>query len=153
MSWSVVTFDKNTQPWLKEKIQEYIKRVSIWQPLDFHLLKPQISSSIEQNQKKDFSALNTHKLLMTRPRVVLDLYGKECTSEQLALKVNRWQTLHPHLNFIIGPSYGLSPLWGEGAIEVLSLTKMTLTHEIAQLLFFEQLYRAFCILHRHPYHS
>jgi 23S rRNA (pseudouridine1915-N3)-methyltransferase len=54
--------------------------------------------------------------------------------------------------FAIGGSDGFSEEARHHAGFTLSLGKMTLPHELARVVLVEQLYRAFTILKRHPYH-
>ncbi len=56
------------------------------------------------------------------------------------------------LVFAIGGSDGFSDEARRQAAFTLSLGKMTLPHELARVVLVEQLYRAFTILKRHPYH-
>ncbi len=57
------------------------------------------------------------------------------------------------LLFAIGGAYGLDPAVKERANLLLSLSALTLTHQMAQLLLLEQLYRGFTILRNEPYHN
>lgn len=86
--------------------------------------------------------------------VALDGHGKQRSSEELA------ELLHQHMQrgtqelvFAIGPADG----WSEAALAraqvKLSLGKMTLPHELARVVTAEQIYRAWTILHNHPYHG
>jgi 23S rRNA (pseudouridine1915-N3)-methyltransferase len=59
----------------------------------------------------------------------------------------------PELTFIIGGAYGLSPAVLRRADLELSLSAMTLPHELARLLLTEQIYRAGTILRGEPYHK
>ena len=56
------------------------------------------------------------------------------------------------LVFVVGGPYGFSPAVYERGDEMVSLSQMTLSHQMIRLLFAEQLYRAFTILHHEPYH-
>ena len=56
------------------------------------------------------------------------------------------------LCFVIGGPYGFSKAVYQRANELLSLSRMTFSHQIVRVLFAEQLYRAFTILHNEPYH-
>ncbi|MEE9615102.1 MAG: 23S rRNA (pseudouridine(1915)-N(3))-methyltransferase RlmH [Thermodesulfobacteriota bacterium] len=53
--------------------------------------------------------------------------------------------------FIVGGAYGLHPTVVEGADANLSLSAMTMPHELARLVLFEQVYRAFTIMKGEPY--
>ena len=57
------------------------------------------------------------------------------------------------LLFVIGGAYGLSPAVKERANQLLSLSALTLTHQMARLFLLEQLYRSFTILRNEPYHN
>jgi 23S rRNA (pseudouridine1915-N3)-methyltransferase len=54
--------------------------------------------------------------------------------------------------FVIGGAYGFSKSVYSRANEMLSLSKMTFSHQIIRLIFLEQLYRAFTIIKGEPYH-
>ncbi len=85
--------------------------------------------------------------------ICLDEKGKNLSSEEFARKMTQWREcigLFPC--FVIGGAHGLSPEVLERADFILSLGRMTFPHEMARILFLEQLYRAQCILHNHPYH-
>ena len=56
------------------------------------------------------------------------------------------------LVFVIGGSYGFSPAVYGRADARLSLSDMTMSHQLVRLVFLEQLYRAFTILKGEPYH-
>ena len=55
--------------------------------------------------------------------------------------------------FVIGGPEGLSPAVKSAATQLLSLSPLTFTHEIARMLLLEQLYRACSILHNRRYHK
>jgi 23S rRNA (pseudouridine1915-N3)-methyltransferase len=58
-----------------------------------------------------------------------------------------------NLTFVIGGAYGLSPEVFGRADRLISLSGLTLPHEVARLLLAEQLYRAGTILRNEPYHK
>ena len=90
----------------------------------------------------------------TRGRLVLlDGRGRELSSDQLAEFIRRHQDENRRpLVFAVGPADGFTAAVVGQADLLLSLGKMTIAHELARVLLVEQLYRAFTILHRHPYH-
>jgi 23S rRNA (pseudouridine1915-N3)-methyltransferase len=85
--------------------------------------------------------------------VLLDGRGRELDSNQLAEFIRRHQDENRGpLVFAVGPADGFrAGIVGQADL-LLSLSKMTIAHELARVLLVEQLYRAFTILHRHPYH-
>ncbi len=88
--------------------------------------------------------------------VALDRRGRARSSEELAAWLSRLRRDWPHpVVFAIGSDLGLAPELLEGARERLSLGPLTLPHELARLVLYEQLYRALCIeagikYHRQP---
>ena len=54
--------------------------------------------------------------------------------------------------FVVGGPYGFSPGVYQRADSLLSLSKMTFSHQMIRLLFAEQLYRAMSIIKGEPYH-
>ncbi len=85
---------------------------------------------------------------------LMDEQGKQFSSKELAKKLEEtiiYQQKNPV--FIIGGPYGHGPLLKEKADLILSLSKMTLPHELAQVVLLEQIYRALTIINGHPYHN
>lgn len=84
--------------------------------------------------------------------VLLDEKGKQPTSEELAGKVAAWQADGRDLCFVIGGPDGVSAHCRARAGFVWSLSKLTLPHGLARVIFAEQMYRSWSLLSGHPYH-
>jgi 23S rRNA (pseudouridine1915-N3)-methyltransferase len=85
--------------------------------------------------------------------IALDQGGKHLSSEKLAALMNDHMVRGiPEWVFLIGGPYGLSDELRKRADMVLSLSAMTLTHQMARLLLLEQLYRSCTIIRNEPYH-
>jgi len=78
--------------------------------------------------------------------------GREFTSEEFAAWLTRREQEARPLAFLLGGHLGLDPETLAAAPEHLSLSRLTLTHELARLVLLEQLYRAMTIKTGHPYH-
>ena len=84
--------------------------------------------------------------------VLLDEDGAEWTSQQLAAQVRNWESSGiKEVAFVVGGPNGFSDAVKSKADKRWSLSKLTLTHELARVLLFEQLYRAYTIIHGLPY--
>jgi 23S rRNA (pseudouridine1915-N3)-methyltransferase len=84
--------------------------------------------------------------------VLLDPEGAEWTSQQLAAQVQSWEGNGiKEVAFVVGGPNGFAPDFVSRADKRWSLSRLTLTHEMARVLLFEQLYRAFTIVHGLPY--
>ena len=84
--------------------------------------------------------------------VLLDERGRQLDSKDLAGKLSDWQTDGRDLCFVIGGPDGLSEACKQRADFSWSLSKLTLPHGLARVLFAEQLYRAWSLQTGHPYH-
>jgi 23S rRNA (pseudouridine1915-N3)-methyltransferase len=84
---------------------------------------------------------------------IADLGGKILDTEQFAERIrNARDSGLRHLLLAIGPADGWSAEARAAAELRLSLSAMTMPHELARLLLAEQIYRAATILQGHPYH-
>ena len=103
-------------------------------------------SDIEQEGGRIVQAL-----LKEQSRIIaLSEEGREYSSQQFARGI---VSAGEKLTFVIGGPFGLSEAVKARCGELLSLSRMTLTHEMARLLLHEQIYRAFSILHNRKYHK
>ena len=84
--------------------------------------------------------------------VLLDADGVEWTSQQLAAQVQGWEGSGiKEVAFVIGGPNGVADDFKARVDRRWSLSRLTLTHEMARVLLFEQLYRAYTIIHGLPY--
>jgi 23S rRNA (pseudouridine1915-N3)-methyltransferase len=87
----------------------------------------------------------------TATKVLLDPAGKAIDSPQFAKLVSKAEQDARDLVFLIGGASGLPAAWrGNGGL-LLSLSAMTMPHELARVVLAEQIYRAFTLLRGHPY--
>ncbi len=85
--------------------------------------------------------------------VALDREGSAWSSEQLAGRLDRWRLAARPVTLLIGGSHGLEQGLLASCDERWSLGPLTLPHELARVVVYEQLYRAWTILHHEPYHK
>lgn len=134
---------------------DYLKRLGRFLPvevIELPDLKARKSLSIEEQKKREgqliLEALGSHDLA-----VLLDERGKTFTSMEYAdWMAHKLQVVPRHLCLIIGGPYGFSEEVYQHCPQRLSLSKMTFSHQMVRLFLIEQTYRAFTILHGHPYH-
>jgi len=81
--------------------------------------------------------------------IILDPLGKEFTTDKFANILLE----NSKINFFIGGAYGFSRDFLKKGDVVLSLSKLTMSHKIARVVLFEQIYRALTINANHPYHK
>ena len=84
--------------------------------------------------------------------VALDVRGRTISTEELASKLDKWRGQGGDVCFLIGGADGLDGACLDRADECLSLSALTFPHQLVRVLLAEQLYRAWTVLHGHPYH-
>ncbi len=136
-------------------IGDYAARVGHYCPFDIVTI-PELKNTkalSQEMQKRMEGELLLKQLQDSDHVVLLDEHGKELRSVELAEWVGRkQQTVGKRLVFVIGGPYGFSPEIYKRADEKLSLSKMTLSHQMVRMVFVEQLYRAFTIIRGEQYH-
>ena len=86
--------------------------------------------------------------------VVLDSRGKQFSSEQFSQKIDQWEMQgKKQICYLIGGPDGHAPAVIAAADLLISLSKMTFTHDMARMLLVEQLYRAHTIKAGEQYHK
>jgi 23S rRNA (pseudouridine1915-N3)-methyltransferase len=140
----VVWIGKTRNPTFQALTDEYIQRLRRYAEIESTALKDE-SSVLELCQR---SARPVRFAL-----VLVDSRGSEFSSEQFAHWLQEYRDRNSlPLLFALGPADGFSQEARQAATMVMSLSKMTLAHELARVVLVEQLYRAFTILAGHPYH-
>jgi 23S rRNA (pseudouridine1915-N3)-methyltransferase len=140
--------------WVNEAVAEYSKRFPPEIKLD---LKPvQLAPRGRDNaagRARAVEAEAIRKAIPPRDRIVaLEVTGRSWSTEQLAARLAEWQMSADNYSLVIGGPDGLdSGLLGEAEISW-SLSPLTLPHPLVRVLLVEQLYRAWTINARHPYH-
>ena len=114
-------------------------------------------SGFEVIEVKDGSTTDECSRMLSRLKegdllVACDERGKEMTSEGLARFLQSHATGRGRLVFAVGGAWGLTDEFRARAEFLLSLSEMTLPHELARLVVTEQLYRALTILRGMSYH-
>ncbi len=138
--WVGKTKDKNWRA-LQE---EYFARLS-------HFVRCEIVE-IKDSGKETESKLILDKLNQSTFVCLLDVKGRSISSHDLAANIENWQNRGlKEVTFIIGGAEGIASEVVERADNSLSLSFLTLTHEMARVVMLEQLYRAFTIIKGFPY--
>ncbi|HSE33090.1 MAG TPA: 23S rRNA (pseudouridine(1915)-N(3))-methyltransferase RlmH [Pyrinomonadaceae bacterium] len=135
---------------LKALIDDYSDRLS-------HFVRCEIVE-LREGSRNDPAGIDKESARISdalRPgavKVVLDPAGVEWTSHELANQVRQWEGDGiKEVAFIVGGPRGLSEELSSRADKRWSLSRLTFTHEMARVLLFEQLYRAYTIVHNLPY--
>lgn len=84
--------------------------------------------------------------------VVLDEAGHVVDTSELARRLANWQQSGRDVTLVIGGAAGLDDTVRKRADWIWSLSPLTFPHMLVRVLVAEQIYRAWSVLHNHPYH-
>lgn len=142
-----------TRHWLAAQ-DDYLKRLRHYTTVDLIEVKDVVGRGIPDEQAMTREG---EQLLAAAGRanrtIVLDPTGRQLTSPELAAALQAWLEQAGEVAVLIGGPLGFAPDVRAAAHESLSLSPLTFTHELARVIWLEQLYRAFTILHGEPYHK
>ncbi|MES3039239.1 MAG: 23S rRNA (pseudouridine(1915)-N(3))-methyltransferase RlmH [Bdellovibrionota bacterium] len=143
------------QAWLEDFIQEYQKKIKPYCEYEKKSIKPGNKGREEASLRKKEEAKSFLNEIKSDDYVIaLDEKGSSFTSVEFASKLQKIKDQSPkRIVFVMGGPYGLSEEILERAQMKVSLSKMTMNHLVVQVFFLEQLYRAFTIMNRIPYHN
>lgn len=141
--------------WVDTAVHEYAKRLQdsiTVQLIEIPLMRRSKSGDMVRIQEKEASLMEA--AIPSQARLIaLDMSGIAFNSEGLASKLAQFQQTTPQVCLLIGGPEGLSPSLLSRCQEHWSLSKLTLPHPIVRIVLLEALYRAWSILHHHPYHK
>lgn len=138
--------------WVKAATTQYLQRLPSGWRTTVELLPPARKQGAATLRQDDEWQRLARRLPAHCQLIVLDERGAAWHSRQLAKRLAAWQAQGDDVVFVIGGPDGVSDACRARADHVLSLSAMTLPHELARVVLVEQLYRAHSINERHPYH-
>lgn len=159
MNITIITVGKLKEKYLKQGIEEYLKRLSAYAKIDMIELAdekaPETLSDIEMEQIKEKEGQRILSKIHPDAHVIaLAIEGKLKSSEELAETIDKLAIYGTSkICFIIGGSLGLSKSVMKRADEALSFSRMTFPHQLMRLILVEQVYRAYRINRGEPYHK
>jgi len=151
---TIVCVGHRMPAWIQEGFNEYAKRMPPEARIDVVELKPEERGAGRSTDKA--KAAEGERILEAIPEgaavIALDERGKAVTTQGLSVMLAGWMRDGSHPVFVIGGADGLSDDVKKRADKLVSLSALTLPHALVRVLLAEQLYRAWSILARHPYH-
>ena len=153
----LVAVGKIKESFHREEINELTKRLSRYAKVniievDEAKLRDESEASINLTLKKEGENI-LRQIKDDEFLFLLDLHGKEISSEEFASKVDTLVSRGKSLVFAIGGSYGLSDEVRERSNFRLKISPMTFTHQMTRVIILEQIYRAFKINNKETYHK
>ncbi|WP_304516626.1 23S rRNA (pseudouridine(1915)-N(3))-methyltransferase RlmH [Cecembia rubra] len=155
MQIKLLAVGKTDQASIQQLVEEYVKRLGFYVKFDLEIL-PDIKNSkslSESVQKEKEGEMILKKVQISDELILLDEIGKQFSSVEFSqLLQKKMNSGLRQLIFVIGGPYGFSDAVYQRANGMLSLSKMTFSHQMVRIFFIEQLYRAYTILRNEPYH-
>jgi 23S rRNA (pseudouridine1915-N3)-methyltransferase len=154
MKLLIVSVGHKMPDWITAGFNEYAKRMPREAKIELLEIKPEPRTTgkttaqiMEAEAQRIFAALPQSCL-----RIALDEHGAQPTTRQLAAQMQEWMREGRDVAFIIGGADGLHDSVKRTAQQMLALSALTLPHAMVRVLLAEQLYRAYSLMHNHPYH-
>lgn len=159
MKITLITVGKIKEKYLKDAVNEYVKRLSRYCKLEIVEVAdektPDNASDVICDAIRSKEAERILKYVRDDAYVItLEIKGKQITSEELAEKIDRLGVQGTsHIIFIIGGSIGLGEEVLKKSDFALSFSKMTFPHQLMRVILLEQVYRSYRIISGEPYHK
>ncbi len=156
MNIKIIALGKIKEKFLKEGVDEFLKRLTPYSSVEILELSP-IEIKDENLVEKVLDEEGEKILSLIKPSsfvVTMEIGGKMFSSEEFSAKIEELINEGvSELIFVIGSSCGLSKKVSARADLKMSMSKMTFLHQFARLILVEQIYRAFKIMKNEKYHK
>lgn len=154
MRVTILSVGHKMPAWIQEGFREYTRRMPPEIRVELTELKPEergggrdTAKAIAGEGERMLAALPAGSTLLA-----LDERGRSVSTQGLSVMLSEWMRDGSQPAFAIGGADGLAESVKSRADKLLSLSALTLPHGLVRVLLAEQLYRAWSILARHPYH-
>ena len=156
MQLSLIAIGATSQPWVKDGLDMYNKRMQRYikyQYVETPNLRGKHAKADPVRMMKAEAALADKYLVGVDHLILLDEHGTQMDSVQLSKYMQACMNRGlRHTAFLIGGPFGFDPSLRARAHDTWSLSKLTFPHELIRICAAEQLYRAQTILKGEPYH-
>lgn len=148
----LICVGKVKEKFFDEGVKEYQKRLSRYTKLEIIEVADVKGDNPIIIMEKESELIS--KYISEKDYIItLEIDSKQFTSEEFSRKVEILQMENPNITFIIGGSYGLSNSIKQRSNLAISFSKLTFPHPLFRIIFLEQLYRAYKIMHNETYHK
>lgn len=153
MKVTLMTVGKIKHDFFLSAQKEYFSRFARF--CDFEIVEiPDEKRALPPDRLK---AVEAEKILRKIPEkacvIALDENGRSFSAEKFSSFLGQLQESGKPIVFLIGGNFGLSPELLARADHTMALSPMTMTADLARVVFLENLFRGFTILHNIPFHK
>lgn len=154
MKFEIIAVGKLKNQHYRALTDDYLNRVEHYVPVE----EIEVRNSSVRDQNVDKGKREEADALMAAASegaydIALDEGGKQVSSRQFASWIDDWMISgYKYVSFYVGGADGLDREIRKSARRTMSLSKMTMPHEMARMVLAEQIYRAMSIIRGEPYH-
>ena len=159
MKIKIVQVGRNKDKYMDQAVEEFMKRLRPFATIQLISIKESSASKaftreqcMQQEAQEILKFLANETKFELPQTIVLDEKGEEYSSTEFAQLLKENKDFGKTVIFIMGGPYGLSTEVKKKATKLMSMSKMTFTHQMIRLFLFEQIYRGFCIIAGKQYH-
>ena len=157
LSIDIVCVGKLKEPYLKDAILEYTKRLSKYCHIQIiEVADEKLPSRLNVSIIKEIKQKEAHRIFEHIKKdsyvICLDLLGKELSSVDFSKKLDNLSLITSNITFIIGGSLGLTNKILTASNDKICFSKMTFPHQLIRIFLLEQLFRGFKISNGETYH-
>lgn len=145
MKIRLIWVGKTKEPFLHEGIRKYLKLLKPYVDISVTEIKEERGKNIRRNLEKEGERI----LKLNAPFTLMDEKGMTLSSVEFSEYIREQG---PDMGFVFGGAYGVSDTVKESSRKSIALSRMTFTHEMSRVIFLEQVFRAFTIIHKRSYH-
>ena len=149
------TIGKAHEPYVKEGVEQFTKRIGNYYPANWTIISPPKNAAVlnDTDLKKKEGEIILNMLQKDDYLILLDERGKQFSSELLANFIqDRANESTKNIIFLIGGAYGVSDEVMKRANTKWSLSQLVFPHQLVRLILAEQIYRACTIIRNEKYH-
>ncbi|MGM0557530.1 MAG: 23S rRNA (pseudouridine(1915)-N(3))-methyltransferase RlmH [Myxococcota bacterium] len=154
MKFEIIAVGKLKNDHFRALTDDYLGRIQHYVPVE----EIEVRGSSVRDQNVDKGKKEEADALMAAASdgaydIALDEGGKQISSREFAKMIDDWMISgYKYVSFYIGGADGLDRKIRKSARRTISLSKMTMPHEMARMVLAEQIYRAMSIIRGEPYH-
>jgi 23S rRNA (pseudouridine1915-N3)-methyltransferase len=151
MKIRVLLLGKTRHALISGLCQEYLQRAGRLSPCELVVLK-ETSSSGRNALSREEEKLILDEIAKSPCAVLLDVDGRELDSQAFLSELNRRRDSGTRrMDFFLAGPWGWSEAVRSAAHQRWTLSRLTMPHELARVVFLEQLYRALAKIQGIPY--
>lgn len=151
MKLKVFWVGKSRDSWVREAIDEYVGRIRRYCPLELIDIRDEKGAEAEEMRRRECERLEK-QVPPGATLILLDERGEQMDSPALAAFIGKQRDSGAgEMVFAIGGAYGFSEEFRRRG-RLMALSRMTFTHQMVRPFLLEQIYRAFTIMNKEPYH-